>query len=784
MNTNALNNRDASNRSKRQTTTSVHTTTNNSSSTSPIEKDDPSENDDNANILSSSHPLQPSSMSHERMEQQQKQTQQQQQEEHGHQQGRVTRISMDGSMSISYVDDMNDPPPKRRMGNVKSKVKKKDLVVIQDPKLAKKLAKYMAKKERKRKRRERFRKEPIAISKQLSSDSLGDMSKSTIENLYGTVTVSMTPTRKRFSSMDGSINTRSKDEDNTNFDDGMDLDEASDVSLDARARSLSRSKSSENAELLQAAVTALEKYQMTFASSRSDSDDGITDTFNDICQQEGGNQDDNHFKRPIETDETASANPHLLSGLRKQEAAMCASTKTVPIERQTTIESQIDDKAAKQVTNTNIRRQTNKVTKKQTNQRISIDVSGHHGKAVSRELVNRVPIKEIDIIHTEQDCVSVDISLDPDLEDIEDPVDKQVYVRPDGENQEKHKLDANKLDLSKRTSSPTFTSRHLDDDCLIESDRDVPFGMQEKNNIDDERSRNKCKCWHSKLVCLTAIMVLSSSALVVWILLRTGIIDGAGSQEISPPIQPVDEFTSARPSSLTYTMVRNAIQLEFGDTTYNRLMDSRSPQAKAASWIANKDTFLSFPISDDPASKKEFRQRFTMATFFYATGGSKSWINQFSFLSPSHVCDWTRSDGDIGGVFCLENVVLGITLPGNGLEGTIPEEIWALEDLQVLELNGNFISGSISKDLLQLSGMHTLSLSGNPLGGSLPASLGLLFNLKSFAASNCGLLGRLPSELANTDMERLLLDGNQFTGTVPASYADLPLCKFILRRHP
>ncbi|RDX91518.1 LRR receptor-like serine/threonine-protein kinase RPK2, partial [Mucuna pruriens] len=59
-----------------------------------------------------------------------------------------------------------------------------------------------------------------------------------------------------------------------------------------------------------------------------------------------------------------------------------------------------------------------------------------------------------------------------------------------------------------------------------------------------------------------------------------------------------------------------------------------------------------------------------------------------------------------------------LSLPFNALEGEIPDAIWGIEKLEVLDLEGNLISG-----YLPLRGFE---LASNALNGSVPGFVGKL----------------------------------------------------------
>ena len=75
------------------------------------------------------------------------------------------------------------------------------------------------------------------------------------------------------------------------------------------------------------------------------------------------------------------------------------------------------------------------------------------------------------------------------------------------------------------------------------------------------------------------------------------------------------------------------------------LKNPKSPQYRAALWMAEEDEHpatanLAYPLNETSLDLLQFRQRYALATFYYATGGDE-WANPCNFLSPSlHVCDW------------------------------------------------------------------------------------------------------------------------------------------------
>jgi Leucine-rich repeat (LRR) protein len=82
------------------------------------------------------------------------------------------------------------------------------------------------------------------------------------------------------------------------------------------------------------------------------------------------------------------------------------------------------------------------------------------------------------------------------------------------------------------------------------------------------------------------------------------------------------------------------------------------------------------------------------------------------------------------------------------LLGTIPEELFQLADLQVLDLSDNSLAGTIP-DIPPLLGLEAVNVSKNQLNGAFPPSLCLCPALRRIDVSFTSLSGPLPEQLAN-----------------------------------
>jgi hypothetical protein len=112
------------------------------------------------------------------------------------------------------------------------------------------------------------------------------------------------------------------------------------------------------------------------------------------------------------------------------------------------------------------------------------------------------------------------------------------------------------------------------------------------------------------------------------------------------------------------------------------------------------------------------------------------------------------------------------------LNGAFPVMVKnGLPKLTKLHLDDNLFTGTLPNDTAWLQSLQYLSLSGNSmLGGAAPKTIGFMYELKVLDLSNCRFEGKIPSdggwEMA-TKLEEIYINGNYFTGVIPATFADL-----------
>ncbi|KAK8984155.1 hypothetical protein V6N11_029478 [Hibiscus sabdariffa] len=161
-----------------------------------------------------------------------------------------------------------------------------------------------------------------------------------------------------------------------------------------------------------------------------------------------------------------------------------------------------------------------------------------------------------------------------------------------------------------------------------------------------------------------------------------------------------------------------------------------------------------------------------------------------SWNASLHFCEWQ-------GVRCgrQKQRVIGLSLPGMKLGGSISPSIGNLSFLREANLYDNSLQGNISSEFEQLRRLRSLNLSQNNLQGNIPMELGNCSNLVFLNLSYNSLSGEIPSQfgdhmknliklsVASNDLdtvanlsaqlEALYMGGNQISGSIPQGIGNL-----------
>jgi hypothetical protein len=196
------------------------------------------------------------------------------------------------------------------------------------------------------------------------------------------------------------------------------------------------------------------------------------------------------------------------------------------------------------------------------------------------------------------------------------------------------------------------------------------------------------------------------------------------------------------------------------------LRTSGSPQEEASQWLLNN-------IQLETYTDYGTMQRYAAAALYYATDG-QSWVASDLWLSDEPLCQWNSTvEYELR---CAESQFLvALSIPDNGLVGTLPPEVAHMTSLLAIFLNQNEISGTIPKEIFsQLTSLVSVDFWLNSLSGTLPTTIGLSSNLQYLDVDSNSLTGNLPSELgALSSIQTLWLNNNNFTGEIPTELGRL-----------
>ncbi|KAL6584063.1 hypothetical protein OROMI_003352 [Orobanche minor] len=143
-------------------------------------------------------------------------------------------------------------------------------------------------------------------------------------------------------------------------------------------------------------------------------------------------------------------------------------------------------------------------------------------------------------------------------------------------------------------------------------------------------------------------------------------------------------------------------------------------------------------------------------------------VNQFSGLFPDEISN------------CEDMRMLN--LGGNMFTGPIPKEIGFLPKIEGLYLGNNRFSRDIPETLLGLSKLMFLDLSRNYFGGDVQSIFGLFRQVRFLLLHHNSYTGGLYTSgvLNLTNISRLDLSYNNFTGPLPVEFSQSPSLKLLI----
>ncbi|KAF5192258.1 Leucine-rich repeat receptor-like protein kinase pepr2, partial [Thalictrum thalictroides] len=110
-----------------------------------------------------------------------------------------------------------------------------------------------------------------------------------------------------------------------------------------------------------------------------------------------------------------------------------------------------------------------------------------------------------------------------------------------------------------------------------------------------------------------------------------------------------------------------------------------------------------------------------------------------------------------------------LDLSRNNFKGFIPKQ-WASLPLVYLSLRGNLITGTIPNEIGNILTLEVLVFQDNNMEGPIPKELGNLVNLKRIWINGVSFSGKIPEFIGNwTKLERLDMQGTSMEGPIPST---------------
>ena len=165
--------------------------------------------------------------------------------------------------------------------------------------------------------------------------------------------------------------------------------------------------------------------------------------------------------------------------------------------------------------------------------------------------------------------------------------------------------------------------------------------------------------------------------------------------------------------------------------------------ATSDSLTATAEVEIVFKLSD----------RQVLDTLYRVTGG-ENWTDTTNWLSDEPLSEWFGVETN------EEGKVVGLSLGGNNLTGSIPSVIAELGDLVTLDLSRNALAGRIPWKLRELQQLRDLLLNGNALEGLLTREMGYMAGLRYLHIGSNKLRGVVPARFADLELDTLYAAGS------------------------
>mmetsp|Transcript_3972 Transcript_3972/g.8101 ORF Transcript_3972/g.8101 Transcript_3972/m.8101 type:complete len:637 (+) Transcript_3972:989-2899(+) len=140
--------------------------------------------------------------------------------------------------------------------------------------------------------------------------------------------------------------------------------------------------------------------------------------------------------------------------------------------------------------------------------------------------------------------------------------------------------------------------------------------------------------------------------------------------------------------------------------------------------------------------------------------------------------------GTIPESFATLDNLRGFWFQANRINGSFPEFLMDLTNLQFLIGTDNELSSTIPPSIANMTSLKNFEFQGNSLSGRLPTEIGLLSDgeLREFKVGRNQLTGPFPTELGRlTSLARIFIQDNAFTGPIPTQIGEMEsLTSFVI----
>jgi hypothetical protein len=326
-----------------------------------------------------------------------------------------------------------------------------------------------------------------------------------------------------------------------------------------------------------------------------------------------------------------------------------------------------------------------------------------------------------------------------------------------------------------------------------DNDIENPEGLPQAEALDTDQAAKR-EAERAKVFKTYVLLMVIVFAALVMILLAIFI---PHEQESGTQTTPEVAAAPTTSPSVAPTSTEQFVLSLLPDSTVSVIReDPESPQSTAFQWLMDGGNVTG--LSND-----RIKQRFALATIYYATKGV-AWVLNNNWLNYSvDECEWEfRSEfgeksvlgADFVGYLyemfppteptpttCNENgLIQHLWMDQNNLDGSLPLELYMLTTLKTLSTGGNRLKGTIATQIGQLSLLEGWSIRNQETTGTIPTEIGLLTNLRACVVLGNDLQGTLPSEtLQLTNLETISVALTRLSGPIPSEIGTITKLRWL-----